>query len=197
MEFSDINGEYKQIRGFDDYYITEHGEVYSTRPIGASKEHKLHKLKPKNPGRAEKYLNIILCRDDGQYTKSIHRLVAEHFVDGYFDGAVPNHKDGNNRNNDSENLEWVSVKENVHKSYITSGISAKRQFKKWSLYDPEGNLLGVFYKHTDVKDFVVSHNIPASPTMLIKYGASKGYYIHKERMNIRNCNDYPQGVWCG
>lgn len=31
MNFSDINGRYKQIDGFDDYYITENGEVYSTR----------------------------------------------------------------------------------------------------------------------------------------------------------------------
>lgn len=184
MDFSDINGAYKRINGFDDYYITEFGEVYSTRPIGAGKEHKLHKLKPKDPGNEKKYLNIILCRDDGQYTKSIHRLVAEHFVDGYFDGAVPNHKDGNNRNNCRDNLEWVTIQENVNKSYITSGISAKRQFKKWSLYSPESELLGVFYNHIDMENFVKQQRLPTSQTMLTKYGANKGYYVHKERVKV-------------
>lgn len=180
MDFSDINGRYKQIDGFDDYYITEHGDVYSTRPIGASKEHNLHKLKPKNPGKDSKYLNIILCRDDGQYTKSIHRLVAEAFVDGYFDGAVPNHKDGNNRNNDSSNLEWITIKENVHKSYETSGVSAKRNYRIWSLFDEHDTLVGSFLGHVDMERFVRENNIQASPTSLSKYGKCNGYYVVKE-----------------
>lgn len=182
IDFSEINGRYKTINGFEDYYITEYGEVYSTRPVGASKEHRLHKLKPKNPGKDNKYLNIILCRDDGQYTKSIHRLVAEHFVDGYFEGAVPNHKDGNNRNNASDNLEWVTTKDNIHKSYITSGVSAKRHFKKWSLFDPSNNLIGVFYDHVSMENYVKERGLQARPTMLTKHGESMGYYVVKERM---------------
>ena len=184
MEFSDINGRYKRIEGFDDYYITEFGDVYSTRPIGASKEHKLHKLKPKNPGRDNKYLNIILCRDDGQFTKSIHRLVAEAFVDGYFDGAVPNHIDGNNRNNSSDNLEWVTVKENIHKSYETSGVSATRNFRMWNLYDDSGTLIGSFVGHIEMESFVKEHSIPASPSSLSKYGKSNGYYVIKKMSKV-------------
>lgn len=181
MEFTDINGRFKQIEGFDDYYITEHGEVYSTRPIGASKEHNLHKLRPKNPGKDSKYLNVILCRDDGQFTKSIHRLVAEAFVDGYFDGAVPNHIDGNNRNNDCNNLEWVTVRENVHKSYETSGKSAVRNVRTWNLYDKSGVLVGSFSGHVEMESFVrESESVCASPSSLTKYGRCNGYYITKE-----------------
>lgn len=180
MDFSEINGRYKPIIGFDDYYITEYGEVYSTRPIGASKEHKLHKITPKNPGRPEKYLSIILCRDDGQYTKSIHRIVAEHFVDGYFDGAVVNHIDGNNRNNASSNLEWITIAENVHKSYITSGVSAKRNYYTWRLFSPEDECIGVFSSHIDVEEYVKDQNLPVSPSMLIKYKSNNGYYVKTE-----------------
>lgn len=36
----------------------------------------------------------------------VHRLVGRAFVDGYFEGAVINHKDGNAQNNYFENLEW-------------------------------------------------------------------------------------------
>lgn len=195
MEFNEIECRYKQIEGFDDYYITEFGDVYSTRPIGASKTHKLHKLKPKNPGRPEKYLNIILCRDDGQYTKSIHRLVAENFVDGYFEGAVPNHIDGNNRNNAYTNLEWVTVKENVHKSYDTSGVPPTRNYMVWHLFDPDDELVASFGGHIEMERYVVANNIDASPSSLSKYLRSHGYYVVKEQKPdveiSRNCNDHP------
>lgn len=180
MEFSDINGRYKKINGFDDYYITEFGDVYSTRPIGAGKLGKLHKMKPKDPGNPSKYLNVILCRDDGQYTKSIHRLVAEHFVDGYFDGAVPNHIDGNNRNNASSNLEWVTVKENIHKSYETSGIGSVRNVKNWKLYNDKDELVGVFNGHVEMEKYVSDNCNGISPTSLTKYYKCKGYYVVKE-----------------
>ncbi len=179
MDFCNINCRYKQIDGFADYYITENGDVYSTRLRGNEKKKRLRKLKPKNPGKKSKYLNIILCRDDGQYTKAIHRLVAEHFVDGYFDGAVVNHIDGNNRNNAAANLEWTTTQDNIHKSYQTSGIPAKRNYKIWRLFDRNDILLGVFTNHLHMEKFVQDNHIDASPTQLTKVGDSRGYYIVK------------------
>ena len=179
MDFCDINGRYKKINGFDNYYITEFGEVYSTRLRGNEKEPHLHILKPKNPGNDSKYLNIILCTDDGQYTKSIHRLVAEHFVDGYFDGAVVNHIDGNNRNNTAANLEWTTIQDNVRKSYTTSGISAKRNYKIWELYDPDGMLVEVFKSHNSMESYVKENKLNTSATQLTKKGNSRGYMVIK------------------
>lgn len=183
MNFCDIHGQYKKVNGFDDYYITEFGEVFSTRPIGASKEHKLHKINPKRPDRRDKYYNVILCRDDGQHTKAVHRLVAEHFVDGYFDGAVPNHIDGDAWNNDSSNLEWVSVRDNIHKSYITSGIPSTRNIKRWSLYSPSGELVGSFYNRLNLRKYISDNDIDASALSLEKYGISRGYRVVRERVS--------------
>nr|DAP31406.1 MAG TPA: homing endonuclease [Caudoviricetes sp.] len=42
----------------------------------------------------------------------IHRLVAYHFCDGYNEGLVVNHKDGNKQNNNADNLEWITHPEN-------------------------------------------------------------------------------------
>lgn len=182
MKLSDIDVRYKRIPGFDDYYITECGEVYSTRLRGNEQEPHLHKLKPKNPGASNKYLNIILCNQTGQHTKSVHRLVAENFVEGYFNGAVVNHIDGNNRNNMASNLEWVTTAENIHKSYITSGKSAKRNYLEWRLFSPDGDLLGVFYNHVDMESYVTNMRLNAAPTQLTKNGKSKGYYIEKMRV---------------
>ena len=47
----------------------------------------------------------------------VHRLVAYHFVDGYSEELVVNHKDGNKQNNNVENLEWVTKSENDLHAY--------------------------------------------------------------------------------
>lgn len=47
------------------------------------------------------------------YSRLVHRLVAAEFCEGYNEGFVVNHKDGNRLNNNSENLEWVTQQENI------------------------------------------------------------------------------------
>ena len=47
----------------------------------------------------------------------IHRLVALHFCEGYQDGLIVNHKDGDKANNKAENLEWVTHSENDLHAY--------------------------------------------------------------------------------
>ena len=177
MNFEDIRGRYAQINGFPNYFVTEYGEVFSNRLRGNEKQSHLHKLKPKNPGKCNKYLNVILCNDESHVTKSVHRLVAEYFVDGYFDGAVVNHIDGNNRNNSASNLEWTTTLDNVHKSYKTSGLGAKRNFKIWELYDPSNELIGVFTSHFDMEHFVSKNGLDTSGTQLTKDRNSRGYTV--------------------
>lgn len=177
ININSIPGKIKKIDGFDDYYVTEFGEIYSQRLRGNEKKHRLRKLKPKDPGSASKYLNVVLCRDGEQKTVPIHRIVAMAFVSGYFEGAVVNHIDGNNRNNKSDNLEWVTQKDNIHKSYATSGLSAKRNYMIWSLYDPSGNKLGSFSGNKDMCDFIVKHSLPISCSMIVKHHNHNGYYV--------------------
>ena len=179
MTLRNIVGRYKRIKGFDDYFISEFGDVYSIRKRGAEITPKLRKLKPKNPGKKEKYLNIILCKDGCQVTKSIHRLVAEHFVEGYFEGAVVNHIDGNNRNNNADNLEWVTTKENIHKSYVTSNKDATRNYKIWELYDINGACIGRFVGHIELSKFIVENKLDCSASSIVKHGKSRGYKVIK------------------
>lgn len=47
----------------------------------------------------------------------LHRLIALVFCDGFEEGKVINHKDGNRQNNFADNLEWVTQQENVKHSH--------------------------------------------------------------------------------
>ena len=175
-----IEERYKQISGFEDYFITESGRIYSQRPRGGRKTRKLREMKPKNPGKDSKYLNVVLCRDGEQVTKSVHRLVAEAFVDGYFDGAVVNHIDGNNRNNHYTNLEWTTQKNNVHNSYETSGMNQLRNYMWWVLIDPENHVIGRFAGHYELERYVRDNLPGVSATMLTKHCHNHGYRVEKE-----------------
>lgn len=65
----------------------------------------------------------VTVRPYGRLGKSVcirvHRVVAEEWLDGYFHGAVVNHKDGNKRNNIVCNLEWVTHSENTLHAHKT------------------------------------------------------------------------------
>jgi hypothetical protein len=58
------------------------------------------------------YLFVHLYKDKRAVQQTVHRLVSEAFVPGYFDGAHVNHKDENKHNNRADNLEWVTRREN-------------------------------------------------------------------------------------
>ena len=47
----------------------------------------------------------------------LHRLIALAFCDGFEEGKVVNHKDGNKQNNFANNLEWVTQQENIKHSH--------------------------------------------------------------------------------
>lgn len=55
----------------------------------------------------------------------IHTLVAEHFLDKPYPTACVNHKDGNKLNNNVENLEWISIGENISHAFRIGLIDKK------------------------------------------------------------------------
>lgn len=54
-------------------------------------------------------------------SKTIHRLVASAFLENPDNLNVVNHKDGNKKNNNLENLEWATYKQNnIHSTIINN-----------------------------------------------------------------------------
>ena len=106
------------INGFDGYFVTESGAIFSTRR-GSMRPRKIHLI---NGG----YVRINMRIGDKTKCKLVHRIVAEIFVPNPNNKPEVNHKDGDKLNNHADNLEWCSRSENLMHSYQILGNNPPR-----------------------------------------------------------------------
>lgn len=91
-----------KVKDYPEYEVLEDGTVVGARG------------KPlKQDSNSTGYKRITLCKDGITKRVFVHRLVAQHFVEGYQEDLVVNHIDGDNTNNHKDNLEWVTPSYNV------------------------------------------------------------------------------------
>lgn len=112
---------WKRINGYEEYEISNLGRVKSFK-----RDRKGKIMKPKFSGE---YLAVTLCADGQQERKTIHRLVAEHFIPNPSGLPWVNHKDGNKLNNKITNLEWVTPSENNNHAYeigLKKGVKGEK-----------------------------------------------------------------------
>jgi hypothetical protein len=97
------------------YQVSNLGKIKSLRrevPCNKGKrliEEKILKYTLSNKG----YYQIQLTKNSKYYQKTIHRLVAEAFIENPENKEQINHIDADKTNNKIENLEWVTRKENM------------------------------------------------------------------------------------
>lgn len=106
------NGEViKEIKYFPGYYVSELGNVYSTK-CG-------QELTPLAPGdNGHGYLMVKLCNQEGKFmNKKVHRLVAEAFIPNPKNLETVNHLNEDKLDNSVENLEWSSRGDNSRYSF--------------------------------------------------------------------------------
>lgn len=107
----------KTIKDFVNYTISDNGIVRN------KKTNTVKKGTSNNTGNG--YLYVDLYRNNKKTRKYIHRLVAESFIPNNDNKPMVNHKDGDTKNNQVSNLEWVTAKENVeHASKVLNRLSA-------------------------------------------------------------------------
>lgn len=120
----------KDIEDFEGLYkVSNLGRVYSIR------NNKF--LKATVASRDKNRLYVKIYKDNIQYTKAIHRLVAKAFIPNPDNLDTVNHIDGNTFNNRVENLEWLSNADNIRHAYSTGLQKSghKRSTAKYSEQD--------------------------------------------------------------
>ena len=98
--------KWKQIDGYPNYEVSDEGHVRNIK-TGRLLKNSL----------AKGYPRVVLCDHLHYKPKTIHRLVAETFIEGDHDGLQVNHIDGDKTNNRVENLEWVTGSANIMHAY--------------------------------------------------------------------------------
>lgn len=98
--------EWRYISGYENRYaVSSCGEIKNVRTGKVLKQ-----------TTSSGYYGVVV-KPDGRTGKPVrfrtHRVVAEAFVFGRFEGAVVNHIDGDKSNNHQSNLEWCSQAQNM------------------------------------------------------------------------------------
>jgi len=155
---------WKDIKGFEGkYQVSNLGRVRSFDRTTIDKVGRIHHVKGMilkdslNKGRG--YYRVSLSDGHRNYTHyEVHRLVALHFVPGYKEGLVVNHKNEIKTDNRADNLEWCTYQYNLNYSDV---IAWKR--KPVYQYDLDGN-------------FIQKHKCCADAEKMI--GAYQGAMVH-------------------
>lgn len=105
------------IHGYEgSYQVSDHGRVRSLdrevkHPRWGTMKRKGKLLKPVY--NSDGYAGVFLYSEGKSRRASVHRLVAEHFIDNPKHESEVNHINEDKRDNSVQNLEWVSHADNV------------------------------------------------------------------------------------
>jgi hypothetical protein len=145
--------EWRDIVNFPGYQVSDAGRVRSHNKVTSSarfpvRHWKDRVLKPKiNP--KDRISRYSLWKDGKEYTVQAHRLVAEAFIPGDTSLTV-NHKDGNRQNNTVDNLEWLSIGDNIRHAFIT-GLATNQ--KACRLVDESGRET-IFHSQAEASRYI-------------------------------------------
>jgi hypothetical protein len=116
--------EWRDIKGYEGkYQVSNLGNVKSLQYKRLGKE---RILIPYISNRG--YYTVALSMNSKKAVRTIHRLVAETFVENIEDLPMVNHIDGNKKNNRADNLEWCTQKHNIRHAW-ENGLTGVKELK--------------------------------------------------------------------
>ena len=136
--------EWRDIKGYEGkYQVSNLGHVKSLQYKRLGKE---RILIPYVSNRG--YYTVALSMNSKKVVRTIHRLVAETFVDNIDDLPMVNHIDGNKKNNRADNLEWCTQKHNIEHAW-ESGLAKKDNNRVIYQFDLGMNFIKKYKSQTE------------------------------------------------
>lgn len=122
---------WKDIIGYEGkYQVSNLGNVRSLNYLNQKGFVKILKQSKHNKNSAGIYYKMVtLCSNGKEQMKSVHRLVAEAFIENPENLPFINHKDENPSNNHISNLEWCTNKYNCNYGTKKERLSKKLKGK--------------------------------------------------------------------
>jgi hypothetical protein len=119
VERQPVLPKWKGVVGFDDYGVSDQGQVWSNKQRGRMLKGSVH--------GTTQYPNVMLTKGGKLYFRYVHNLMLEAFVGPRPKGFTCNHKDGDKTNNVLSNLEWVPHSANMQHAHDTGLIPKERK----------------------------------------------------------------------
>lgn len=169
----------KEIKDFENYYVSSDGKVYSKNGRW-NKSLKELKQYVHNSG----YCYVSFMKDNKKICKRVHKLVAEAFLHKKEINLEVNHKNGIKSDNRVENLEWITHSDNVkHRFRILKQAASKAWLGKFGKDHPNSRIVLQIKDGKIIKEF---------------YGANEaGRAIHRNPSNITSCCRGRRVFCCG
>lgn len=177
-----LKGDYmwKTIDGYEDYEISNNGEVRRIRYKDSSNLAKYglpFYLKPRKD--KDGYLKYTLVENGKPSTLFAHRLVAMSYIPNPDNKEQVNHKNGIKNDNRSENLEWCTASENIQHRINVLGV-------KWKNHKSSKTVIQL-----DIDGNVVAH-YPSAKEAKRQTGFSQGHISECCRGEIKQYNGF---IW--
>lgn len=127
--------QWKDIPGYEGLYqASTHGRIRTCEGKTTSSKRfekrvwkqRIMKQKCYKSSKGRTDFRVDLWKGNSHRTWLVSRLIALTWCDGYKEGFTVNHIDGNYLNNHSDNLEWISLKENIQHGFKTGLFHCQR-----------------------------------------------------------------------
>lgn len=118
--------EWKDIPGYEGLYqastlgrirSVEGKETTTTRFGGTVRHWRSRIIRQHISGTKRKDARVKLWKDKKEHTYLVSRLIALTWVDGYKEGLTVDHINCNNLDNRAENLQWMTLEDNIKKAF--------------------------------------------------------------------------------
>ena len=115
--------QWREVAGYEGLYlVSDEGKIFSLpKTVNNGRGEYVRSGKILSPGVRGKgelvYQFVVLSKGGESKSHSVHRIVAEAFIEKPEGCDVVNHKDRNTLNNNAENLEWCNQQYNNEYSH--------------------------------------------------------------------------------